>query len=63
MFKNHTKNATPAVLPARNEKKQYHKPSFEVIDINMESPLLSGSGTPLSKKLPDVNPIENGSNW
>ena len=36
---------SPPVLAAQDTKQKYHKPSFEVIDINMESPLLSGSGT------------------
>ena len=47
-----TKSITsPAVLPA-NEKQQYQKPSFEVINLNMESPLLAGSNDPTS-----INPI------
>jgi hypothetical protein len=38
------KQATPSVLAAQKERKEYHKPTFEVIDLNMESPLLAGSG-------------------
>ena len=34
----------PPVLQAQNPKQEYHKPSFEVIGIDMESPLLAGSG-------------------
>ena len=36
-------------------KHPYQKPDFEVIDINIESPLLSSSGTPpvpTSKNMP-----------
>lgn len=37
---------TPSpVLAAQKERKKYQRPAFEVIDLNMESPLLSGSGT------------------
>ncbi|MBR6176944.1 MAG: hypothetical protein IKQ70_03555 [Bacteroidales bacterium] len=32
----------PSVLTAQ-EKQQYQKPEYQVIDINMESPLLAGS--------------------
>ena len=54
----------PVTLPAQTTaKKPYHKPSFEVIDLNMESPLLAGSGTPTGKKFPSENPILNGDNW
>ena len=35
---------SPPVLAAQHPKQKYHKPTFEVIDLNMESPLLSGSG-------------------
>ena len=35
----------PPVLAAQKERKEYHKPTFEVIDLDMESPLLAGSGT------------------
>ena len=30
-------------------KQPYEKPDFQVIDIEMESPLLSASGTPVPK--------------
>ena len=32
----------PSVLTAQ-EKQQYQKPVYQVIDLNMESPLLAGS--------------------
>ncbi|MDD6002733.1 MAG: hypothetical protein PUC50_11140 [Bacteroidales bacterium] len=32
----------PSVLTAQ-EKQQYQKPEYQVIDLNMESPLLAGS--------------------
>ena len=35
----------PPILAAQNKTKEYHKPSFEVIDLNIQSPLLAGSGT------------------
>jgi len=35
---------TPPVLAAQDTKQKYHKPTFEVIDLNIPSPLLSGSG-------------------
>lgn len=56
---------SPPVLAAQKEKKEYHKPTFEVIDLNISSPLLAGSGTPTStsKNLPEVNPISNGGDW
>ena len=41
----------PAVLTAQ-EKQQYQKPEFQVIPLNMESPLLAGSNDPTS-----INPI------
>ena len=47
------KPTPPLVLAAQKQKQKYHKPSFEVIDINMESPLLSGS----SKQPAGMNPI------
>ena len=53
---------SPPVLAAQHPKQKYHKPSFEVIDLNMESPLLAGSGTPTSKKSP-INPIKPGDTW
>ena len=62
MFKNHKTSTPPTVLSARNERKQYHKPSFEVIDINMESPLLTSSTLPTSKKSP-VNDVFPGKDW
>ena len=41
----------PSVLTAQ-EKQQYQKPEFQVIDLKMESPLLAGSqGT-------GINPIQ-----
>ena len=54
---------TPPVLAAQNTKQKYHRPSFEVIGINMESNLLAGSGTPTSKNLPKVPPIKKGDDW
>ena len=36
---------SPPVLAAQKEKKEYHRPTFEVIDLDMESPLLAGSST------------------
>lgn len=54
---------SPPVLAAQTQKKEYHRPTFEVIDLNIQSPLLAGSGTPTSKKLPEVNPIGNGADW
>lgn len=53
----------PQVLAAQKPRKEYHQPAFEVIDLNIQSPLLAGSGTPTSKKLPIVNPISNGEDW
>ena len=53
----------PPVLAAMNERKEYHKPSFEVINLSMESSLLTSSGTPTSKKTPDVNPFIPGRIW
>ncbi len=51
---------TPPVLAAQTKRKEYHKPAFEVIDLNMESPLLAGSGTPS----PNINPIKpSPSEW
>ncbi|MBR2887021.1 MAG: hypothetical protein IKB95_02255 [Bacteroidales bacterium] len=44
----------PSVLAVQTMRKEYHKPTFEVIDLNMESPLLAGSGTPT----PKINPIK-----
>ena len=50
----------PPVLAAQKEKKEYHKPTFEVIDLNIQSPLLAGSGTPK----PNINPIKpSPSEW
>ena len=48
---------SPPVLAAQKERKEYHKPTFEVIYINMESPLLSGSN--IGKKAP-INPLTPG---
>ena len=46
-------NTQPEVLLAQTTcKQQYQKPSFEVINLNMESPLLAGSNDPTS-----INPI------
>ena len=44
-------------------KKDYEKPDFQVILLNIEAPLLSGSNQPTSKKLPTVNPINDGGEW
>ncbi len=39
-----TKQIIPsAVLPTQQKKQQYQKPEYQVIDLNMESPLLAGS--------------------
>ena len=51
---------TPPVLAAQKERKKYHKPSFEIIGINMESPLLTGSN--IGKKAP-ITPIKPGDIW
>ena len=51
---------SPPVLAAQKEKKEYHSPAFEVIDLNIQSPLLAGSGTPT----PNINPIKpSPSEW
>ena len=51
---------SPPVLAAQKEKKEYLRPSFEVIDLKMDSPLLAGSGTPT----PNINPIKpSPSEW
>lgn len=42
----------PPVLAAMNERQEYHKPAFEVIDLCMESNLLTSSN-PTS-----INPIK-----
>lgn len=44
-------------------KKPYTKPDFQVIPLNTESPLLSGSNQPTSKKLPIVDDITPGNDW
>jgi len=44
-------------------KTDYEKPYFQVILLNIEAPLLSGSNQPTSKKLPTVNPINDGGEW
>ena len=50
----------PPILAAQNKTKEYHKPSFVVIDLNISSPLLAGSGTPS----PIINPIKpSPSEW
>lgn len=43
----------PLVLAAPNKKQKYQKPSFEVIELNVESPLLSGSSQPTG-----INPLK-----
>ena len=51
---------SPPVLAAQKERKEYHRPTFEVIDLNISSPLLAGSGTPT----PNINPIKpSPSEW
>jgi len=45
---------SPPVLAAQTQRKEYHRPTFEVIDLNISSPLLAGSGTPS----PKINPIK-----
>lgn len=57
------KKATPPDIQPALSKQTYHRPTFEVIDLNIQSPLLAGSGTPTSKKLPIVNPINKGQDW
>ena len=54
---------SPPVLAAQHPKQKYHKPTFEVIYLSITSPLLAGSGTPTSKNLPTVPPIQKGSDW
>ncbi len=49
-----TQKNQPPVLAEQNAKKEYRKPAFEVIDLNISSPLLAGSGTPT----PKINPIK-----
>ena len=54
---------TSSDMPPTLTKQKYDKPSFEVINLNMESPLLAGSGTPTNKKSP-ISPIEpSGEDW
>lgn len=48
------RKTTPPVLAAQTQRKEYRKPAFEVIDLNISSPLLAGSGTPS----PKINPIK-----
>lgn len=55
-----TQKNQPPVLAEQNAKKEYRKPAFEVINLNISSPLLAGSGTPK----PNINPIKpSGSEW
>lgn len=55
---------TPVILSAQTKvKKYYTRPDFQVIPLNTESPLLSGSTKPTSKKLPTVTPIGDGGEW
>lgn len=42
--------------------KHYNKPDFQVIPLNIEAPLLSGSNTPSSQKSP-INPVVPGGVW
>ena len=50
----------PPVLAPQKQKQKYHRPTFEVIDLNISSPLLSGSGTPT----PNIKPIKpSPSKW
>lgn len=53
----------PPELAAQQKIQKYQKPTFEVIPLNMESPLLSGSNQPTPKKLPTVDDITNGKDW
>ena len=39
---------SPPILAAQKEKKEYHRPTFEVIDLDIQSPVLAGSGTDCS---------------
>lgn len=59
------KHFSPPVILSENttDRKRYAKPEFQVLPLNIEAPLLSGSGTPTSKKLPEVNPINDGGDW
>ena len=50
----------PPVLAAQKQKQKYHKPSFEVIDLDITLPLLSGSN--IGKKAP-ITPIKPGNSW
>lgn len=47
------KEKTQSTVLPTNDKQQYTKPSFEVIDLKMESPLLVGSTDPTS-----INPLQ-----
>lgn len=53
----------PSLHTAHRKKQKYETPSFMVIELIMESQLLSGSSVPAGKKslpVPNVNPIGNG---
>ena len=47
---------SPPVLAAQKGRKEYHKPTFEGIDLNISSPLLAGSSTQPAK----INPLTPG---
>ena len=55
--------SSPPVFAARNEKREYLKPSFEVVEVKTESPLLQGSGGGTAKKIPVVPDPTPGNNW
>ena len=52
----HHTSTSPPVLAAQDTKQKYAKPTFEVIDLNIQSPLLSGSSTQPAK----INPLTPG---
>ena len=59
MFKTKTKPVTPPNQKA--DKKRYECPTFTVIPLNIEAPLLSGSGTqPIQSP---INPVTPGGLW
>ena len=58
------KHFSPPVMFSENttDTKRYAKPEFQVLPLNIEAPLLSGSNQPTSKKLP-INPVAPGGVW
>ena len=55
--------SSPPVFAAKNVKSEYLKPSFEVVEVKIESPLLQGSGGGTAKKIPVVPDPTPGNNW